>query len=348
MSGILILNSSEPLEKIIRPFGSTWTVYAGTSFGLTPLSIIAAILNLIAYFILCKSQFQTSTIFKYFRYNVLNSLIISLILATKIVTTIYKFDFTNTYTASFYGNFFFGPFLAIFYFNGNLLDIFITIERILKIHPIEKFKKIIKFKYFWLLLFFLSLVINIPNFFVTKPAFVDLYINNKTLIRSYYTAQTDFSMSTIGIVLAYLIFFLRDCLTLIIKIYLNIFSVVLIKKYFLKMSTNITTKFERKNSIIASNQINISTRKTYMTEVDKNLTYIAIAMSVLSSFENLFFIVTYMYSAFGLNQIGWTLYFFSNFIIAVKHSSNLIILYFFNNLFKKEFNKIFLSLFIKK
>ena len=136
MSGIIYINSSEPLENMIRPFGTTWTVYYGTLYGLTPISLIGAIMNIVAYFILCQSQFQTSIIFKYLRYNVLNSLIISLILATKIITTIYKFDFTNSYAASFYGNFFFGPFLAIIYLNGNFLEIIITIERILKVNLI--------------------------------------------------------------------------------------------------------------------------------------------------------------------------------------------------------------------
>ena len=179
------------------------------------------------------------------------------------------------------------------------------------------------------------------NFLITAPAYVDLNINNKTFIRSYFTKQTDFSVSTYGKIISYVIFFLRDCLTLVIKIYLNIVSVVLIKKYFYKLSVNSTSKLDRKDSITAPNQVYITTQKTYMTKVDRNLTFIAITMSVLSSFENLFFIVTYMYSAFGLNQIGWTLYFFSNFIVAIKHSSNLIILYLFNDVFKEEFFKIF-------
>ena len=345
MNQVIQINSSEPLENLIRPFGSTWTVYAGTLYGLTPLSIMAAFMNIITYFILRQSQFKTSTIFKYLKYNVLNSLIISLILATKIISTVYKFDFTNSYASSFYGNFFFGPFLAIFYLNGNLLDIFITIERILKIHPIEKIKKIIKLKFFWLFLFILSLIINMPNFFITSPAFVDLNINNKTLIRSYFTQQTNFSISTIGKVVSFLIFLLRDCLTLIVKIYLNIVSVVLIKKYFSKLSTSATARFERHDSIKITNETNINPKKTYMTKVDKNLTYIAIAMCILSSFENIFFIVTYIYLAFGLNQTGWTLYFCSNLINGIKHGSNLFILYFFNNLFKKEFINIFFKQF---
>jgi hypothetical protein len=78
-----------------------------------------------------------------------------------------------------------------------------------------------------------------------------------------------------------------------------------------------------------------------MSTVDKNLTYIAVIMSVLSSLENVIFIISYVYLIINFNQFGLTVYFFSNFMFAIKHCSNLFILYFFNNLFKEEFKKFF-------
>ena len=336
----MYINSSEPLENMVRPFETTWTVYAGTLYGLTPISVISALMNLLAYFILRKNSFQTSTIFKYLRINVLNSLVISLLLMTKFTCTPYKFDYTNTNAGMFYLNHVYAPLLSIFYLNGNFLDITIIIERVIKVHPIGIIKRVIKSRFFWALLLLISLVINIPNFYLTTVSYVDIIINNSLMIRSFFTKKTDFSLSIIGKALTYLLFIIRDFITLVIKIILNIISVILIKKYFRKLSKNVKVNVQT-TELQSGNHGN--TKKAYMTEIDRNLTYIAISMSVLSSIENLFFIFTYIYLTTSFDQFGLTLYFFANFLIALKHSSNLILLYSFNNVFKKEFKKFFWS-----
>ena len=321
---------------MVRLFGTTWTVYAGTLYGLTPICVLGSIMNLATYLILKRDPFHTSTIFKYLRLNVLNSLVLCVLLMTRFLITIYKFDFTNNYLISFYANFIYAPFLSILYLNGNLLDILIVIERIIKVQPVDSIKKIIKQKYFWIFLFVLSLVINLPSFFLTKPSYVDIMLNNRTLVRNYFTRETEFSSTTFGKILTYLMFFIRDFITLVIKIGLNVISIILIKKYLNKLSIGSTAKLD-------NNQI--STKKAYVTTVDKNLTYIAVVMSVMSSLENIFFIVSYIFLVFAVNQTGWTLYFFSNFMVAIKHISNMFILFLFNNLFREEFKKILCFIF---
>ena len=340
MSNTININSPIPLENMVRLYGTTWTVYAGSLYGLLPICLLGSIMNIATYFVLWRKPFQSSTIFKYLRLNVLNSLILCLLLMTRFIISVYKFDFTNSYIISIYGNFIFGPFLSILYLNGNLLDILIIIERIIKVHPISSIKRMIKMKYFWVFLLILSLFINIPSFFLTKPAYVDIMLNNSTLVRNHFTRETEFSVTTFGKILTYLMFFIRDFITLVVKIWLNVVSIVLIKKYLSKIGLNSKTKVDIKDSATSTSNP-VSTKKAYMTTVDKNLTYIAIVMSVFSSFENLFFIASYAYLAFSINLASWTLYFFSNFIVAIKHISNLFILYLFNNLFREEFRKVF-------
>ena len=149
-------------------------------------------------------------------------------------------------------------------------------------------------------------------------------LNNSTLIRNYYTKPTDFSQSTFGQVLAFALFFIRDVLTLTLKIFLNVISVILMRNY-----------LKKRNNRHAND-----TQTSHITKVNRELTYIAIVMCVLSSLENISFIVSYAYLILSLDQFSRILYFLSNFVILVKHSSNLII-YFYNNLFKKEFLKLF-------
>ena len=335
MNKTLYINISGTLDKMHRINGTTWIVYAGTLYGLTPLSIFGFFMNMIAYFILRKKPFQSSTVFKYLRYNVLNSLIICLILVTKFTTVQYNFDFTNSYGFMFYGSYIFAPFLSIFYLNGNLLDILITLDRILTIRPIRIIHKIIKYNYLWIGLFIFSTIINIPNFFITEPDCTEIILNSKIRIKNYFVKQSDFSSSMLCKILIFLIYFIRDVLTLFIKIGLNIVCVIFIKKYFNKLCKDSERRFD------TPTEDELNTKKAYMTEIDRNLTYIAITMSVLSSIENLFFIFTHVYLTYDFNITGLELYFFSNFIIAIKHSSNLMILYSFNNVFNEELRKVY-------
>ena len=222
MSQIININISGSLEDTPRVNGTSWIVYAGTLYGLTPLSTIGFLMNLMTYFILRRKPFQSSTIFKYLRYNVLNGLIICLILITKFATISYKFDFTNSYAAMFYVSYIYAPLLSIFYLNSNLLDSLIALERIITIYPIRTINKIIKSRYLWVGLLLFSSIINIPNFFVTQPNCIEIVLNSKIKVMNYFLQQSDFSISKLGKILIFLIYFVIDVLTLLIKILLNI------------------------------------------------------------------------------------------------------------------------------
>ena len=213
----LKLNSSIPLDQQIRFFGTNWSIYSATLYGLTPAGGLSAVFNFIAYCILMKKEFKSSTIFKYLRINVMNSLIISLLVMTRFTFIIYKFDYTNTYEAITYGNYIFAPFLSIFYLNGNLLDIYIILERILTIKPQNIVKKVIKFEYFWLFMFLFSLIINLPLFFITIPGCVDVKYGS-TILKNYFNRQTEFSSSNLGKITTSIVYFIRDILTLAAKI----------------------------------------------------------------------------------------------------------------------------------
>ena len=328
-------SSAISVEAFYKFYATTPIAFYGTLYGLTPFSCISISMNLIAYIILRKNKFQSSKIITYLRYNVFNSLIISLMLLTRFTGTNYSlFDFSNSYGASAYASFFFIPFLSIFYLNGNLLDIYITIERIQHLVPNNPLKRIVKIKHFWSIMIIASLFINIPNFFISEPFYLYLKLDDGTIILKYLTKPTNFSTSNLGKIITYMIYFIRDILTLVVKIIINIYAVVLIRKYFYKIKS--------KNSVSEQieNSTNLNTKVSY-TKVDRNLTFISITMCILSSFENIFYIASYVKAAFKYDDTLLNLYFFSNVMIAIKHSSNLIILYSFNSVFKEEFKKLF-------
>lgn len=335
------------MNDLRQTFSTTQLVHYGTIYALTPLSLISAAINLIAYIILRKEPFSLSIIFRYIRMNVLNSFVISILLATRFTATTYSvFDFTNSYGALFYGSYIYVPFLSIFYLNGNLLNICITIERIMNFRPLANLKRMMELKYFWLILFTVSIVVNVPNFFTSCPGFVDYRVENNLTIRNYIHELTKYSTSVAGKVSAFFIYLMRDVLTLVITIALNLVSISLIKKYIKKISINlkvVRTLSAQEILIIGG----YSVKKRYMSVVERNLTLTTLSMSVLSSFENLINIAFFISIVLKYDDTALNLYFYTNLLVAIKYSSNLFILYLFNTVFKKELKNLF-SFWFKK
>ena len=332
------MNLSSPIRVNLfyEKYSTTWLVYAGTLYGLTPLSLVSILMNLVAYKILRRKIFHSSKIFTYLRYNVFNSLILSCLLLTRFIGTNYTLhDITNSYEVQIFACYFYLPFLSILYLNENFFDIYITIERISYLVPDNPLKRMVKIKRFWLYILLTSLIINIPNFFVSEPFFIDLKLNDDSIIRKYMLAPTSFATSDLGKICTYMVYFWRDIVTLLIKIILNVYVVLLVRKCFYKIKFkpaiyNVSGQVE--------NSENCS-KKNYYTKVERNLTFISITMCILSSFQNIFYIASYVMAAFKYDVNLVNVYFFSNCFVALKSSTHLIILYMFNSVFKDEIRK---------
>ena len=315
------------LDYWLHYYGSTWTTDSLYVFALTPMSLLSFIMNILAFIVLSKSSFGSAIIFRYLRLYVLNSSIISILLATTFLFSSYRiFSFTNSYQSLFYGSYVHSPFLSISYTFGGLLEIFITIERALTFMPNRGLKKIINHKFFGLVLLFISIFINIPVFFVNYPGVDDVILDNGLTHRFYYWGVTEFAVSPAGVGITYALYTIRDLISLVVKIGLNILTVHLIRKYFNRISSDLQDQVENFGE------------KTYITEVDRNLTYTGVIMCVLSSLENVFVIVSYVLISY---QISYLMFFISYFTLAIKHFTNLFVLYSFNNFFKDEFRKTF-------
>ena len=131
-------------------------------------------------------------------------------------------------------------------------------------------------------------------------------------------------------------YFMRDIVTLLAKIVLNIVSIRIIRKYFNKIGLQVAL-----NSTIAEilRRESLQDTKTYMTKVDRNLAFISIIMCLSSSIENLFYIAAYIYIYFRYDEITSFLFFFSHLSLALKQFLNVIIIYSFNSQFKNDFKK---------
>jgi hypothetical protein len=201
--------------------------------------------------------------------------------------------------------------------------------------PKRGLKKIINYKYFWLILLIFSFIINIPVFFLNYPTYDTVQLDTGLTKRFYYWGITDFAVSSAGIGIMCALYTIRDLISLVVKIGLNILTVHLIRKHF----NRITGDSQAANSKSIDEAENCA-ENTYLTEVDRNLTYTGIIMCVLSSFENAFVIVSYVLVNYDY-LLSYLLFLLSYLFLAIKQFSNLLVLYSFNNFFREEFRKKF-------
>ena len=329
---------SHTLDDWYRYYGTTRLVDILYMYALTPLSALSFIFNSLTLVVLLKSPFNKSPIFSYLRIYIANSVILSALMITVFVSNTYRiFSFTNTYGAIAYGAYFHTPVTSIFYFYGTLVEIFISLERSLKFLPARfRLNAVTKFKTVCFSGFVFSLVLNLPVFFIYYPQWSDVELETNTTFRINYWALTDFQVSLYGKVLNFVVNFVRDVLFLVFKIGLNIVSVYIVRRYLGKIKLSVTSVTLKLN--METSQV---TNKDYVNKTDRNLTLMAIVMSVLSIFENIFYAVVYTYYAISPNEVSYGLFFLSYFSIAFKNCLNFFVLFRLNNMFRIEFRKTF-------
>ena len=327
--------------------GSTWPIDSLYFYGLTSLGIVGFLMNASAYYVLRNKIFHTAVLFKYLRISVLNSLAISLFMIFVFIPSTYRiFDFTNSYGAMFYGSYLQVPIISVIYFNGHLLELSIIVERILNFVSYPRIKRIIKFKYLWAIWLASSIVLNVPIFFSSYPTYIDVPLDDGSMQKFYYYGVTDFASSTVGKIILYCVYFVRDIMTLVLKTFLNGLLIYLIKKYINRINNKpsvFIAIFSINESFDLPLNDNIRKEKAFLTDMEKNLTYMSIFMNVVSLFENVLNITSYIsyFFAFLTSEASFYLYLFTYIVLALKQCTNLIIFYLFNNLFRQEFKKCF-------
>lgn len=331
-------NSSEllnfTLDYWFSYFGVTFELDVLYMYILTIFSLLSIFLNSLVFKVILKIKFNLSIIYSYFRLYIFNSLIISILLMTTFIGNTYRtFKFTNTYLAlafAIYGN---TPLLSTFYFYSTLLEIIIILERTERfIAPKYRYLRKFNFNNICMATFLFSFVLNFPTFFNYHPGFSDVQLNDSLTFRIYYWALSDYSNSLFGSILSFTIYFIRDFMFLVLKIALNVYSVYLIKKYLAKIRPVPVFSISVVEEISHFNQ-------DYITKTDRNLINMVIIMCIISIFENIFYGVAYAYYSTAYDIPSVYVSCISLIILAVKHGSNFFVFFFFNNLFRIEFEK---------
>ena len=212
-----------------------------------PLGVIGFFLNLSIFFAFLKINFIKKPILKnYFIIYTLTSYLVSAISVCYSFTRVPRFlpDVAFSYSIAFVRCKFIAVGITLNFFS-NILDCFILCERLSIIN--DKFKKILSLNsyYVCLIVFILTNLINMPQYFVNSPRNeAEFYeaMNNTQLISSFtYCKKELFFYGRTGNIILYLVTFIRDILTLIIEIIMIIYSIRIFKLY---LNQSINTQIE--------------------------------------------------------------------------------------------------------
>ena len=306
-------------------FGSSILLDLFQLLAVLPISLMGALFNFLSYYTLSKKVFQNSVLYSYLRVYTLNSMIVNVEMALLFwPSTLRTFDFSNTYAAVFYKSFIYLPLINATILFGSLMDILISLERLFKFYPHldTKFTKIPKWKMISIMIV-VTILLCVQYLFKYSPSYIEVPLNKSTMFRIYFSVTTPFANSLWGKLMNYLVYFIRDIFCLFAETVLNICVAVLLKQQ-IKNKLKITNNYH-------SNRAN-------MSKSEQKASHMVIIMCSLSSLEHIFFFT--MAINFDLNTNSDTFLFglAGDICITLKHGSNLILLYYFNKLFREVFN----------
>jgi len=247
------------------------------------------------------------------------------------------YDLALSFNGRFFITFGINNIIFYFFFLSNLIEIMINIERAIYFSVgFQNFKKISPYFISFLFLV-LSLIIYIPNFFLS----IKMVPEDQIYILYRLTIPTDFALSKLGKITLLISYILEGPIVFILLIVTNIIALISFKRFnqrkeFIERANNIEMMSEGK--IIKKNKIE---------KMDRKLLIITSFLSLASIFAELiqftaqlfYFVIT----SLSPNTVGW-LIFASILSIALKQFTSIIVYYNYK-MFRKELKSLVKKIF---
>ena len=265
---------------------------------------IGFVFNLICAFIFSNKNFN-SKFYKILRIYSLNSCLLNLNDFVMFFSAVINFkEFTVSYKASFYICYVYVTIAVTLYTFGGIFDIVIVLERLSILS--NKFKYLEKWTPGKL-----AIIVMISSLFINIPLI-----------------NTPFFYRRFGTIIIHLNLLIRDILTLIVEIALNLLSLFYLKRLLVN-----------KKKLTLQNQLKLS----LIDKIDENSTKMVVLMCTLAAFVH--FCVYYSWIISRKDKMNSKMIGVIAFLIAtIKFSLNFLIFYFYNQNFKDNVNKLFLKI----
>jgi hypothetical protein len=323
------------ISKLYERIGSTWILDGVYIFITAPIGFIGTVLNLFSFLILIKIKMEQTMLYSYLAFYSLNGLVICFIIS--LVFICYSPRYYPYYLSYFsrLNRAYLVPLVStFFYFIGNILDIIIAIDRLSIFVKFFKPFSQLNFYLVCLLTISLSLIINIPHFFLyyTKDDYEFFNEIKYNLSTFTYTGRTNFFYSKLGVIITYLQVFIRDIMTLFFE-----FIISTLAFYYLRKFNNKLIKMNRISSTINPNRFEILRKKIIK---DRQMLLLNLIQTFLSFISHILVCMTYFYAAKGVNEELFYWMCVGYFAVCFKHFCTFFILYFFNSNFKNQLSNL--------
>jgi hypothetical protein len=277
-----------------RPIEQQWL-----DVSIIPMAIIGIILNILALIVMRSDKFSMP-FYTYLRVYTFWSIIICAVNAGQLTAgSRTLFEFTNSKGSFSYYAYFFFPVQYVNNTYGSLLDIILSMERVVLLSKTLNFFKKINPKLLCFILLLISIAGSGPYFFFLESGRVTKIALNETTSFIIHSTLSSRFRSTVNNFILYAPFFF-EVFPIVAETIFNILSVYLIRKYTknkMKISSTATVgnagrkSMLQDKSLTMANQTNIvsGARRTGNTALSRSkkmeikLTILVLFMSVLST-----------------------------------------------------------------
>jgi hypothetical protein len=247
-----------------------------------PICLIGVVLNILTFIVFKKRDFAEIPVYEYLRFYTINSGLICLLLSTEFMNVCRNFfSFSNSeWVVRYWGNFFI-PVVQALSLYESLLDILLSIDRLILFTNGFNFYKQLKPRLVGLLLLVLSFVLMSYYWINYSHQIVEIHLNKTEVFFLHLTAISKVS-SVIGINITNII---ADVIPICIEIPLNIATIYLLRQYLAKKKKMCTSNVSVgliKKKIITSKTANANGVKKIKT-MELKLTVLVIFMSFVST-----------------------------------------------------------------
>ena len=229
------LSRNEQIDIHLRNAGSSVLYDAIFLFIFPPLSMVSMIGNLVSYRIFSEGYFRRKPLYTYLRMSCLNSSIVNLAFGLAFICESRRYlQIANTEFGTYFRCIFKIPIINMCYFYGSILDIILALDRLVELTRFkETFRRRFNPTYVCLFSCLFCIAFNAPYLFVFEPKNKPIFIidqngSNSSEVFNYY-GESKFALSPHGKAVKAVIYFTRDILTLIIIIFINSLSLILLR-----------------------------------------------------------------------------------------------------------------------
>ena len=239
-------------DKFYLIIGSTWVYDSIYLFIISPWYFISLFLNMFSFFVFTKikQNQKTRKFYIYLKIYVLDCALMSVFGSTLFVSYSARyFQFSLGFVARIFRCQIYNSVVTLLYYYSNILDILITFERLSQfiLKPNTFFNKFSPYKA-CLIGFVFCFILDSPaylwNYVITDEEFYQGARDLENIESFSYCGRSEFVKSNLGGILSLVMIIIRDLLTVIFEIMLNIYSI-----YYYRMF------LQRKNQLAAIGQI---------------------------------------------------------------------------------------------